>query len=53
MASNLDPTEDKAKADEICNNMNKFKSDSWHYFQVFEINEGQALSQSSGEIIHF
>lgn len=53
MVSNLEPTENKQNADEVCRKMNEFKPDSWHYFQVFEINEkGQALSPSSGEIIY-
>lgn len=52
MVDKFEPTEIKNEADDFCGNMNKYKPDSWHYFQVFEINENrQAISPSSGEII--
>lgn len=53
MVTRIDPTEDKQKAVEFCKKMNEYKPDSWHYFQVFEINENnQPLSWNSGEVIH-
>ena len=50
--NDFNPTENKNTAEEYCNLLNKDKTDSWHYFQVFEINEKeQAISPSSGEVI--